>query len=203
MVEEYLQKAESCVAIMKQAFAEYFENGLGAGFDELVEKTHISESACDDLRRKIETAMYEKALIPESRGDILGLLETIDKVPNQAESVLYQVQTEFLSMPRACAEKMQQLININCEAFDDLLTAMRMLFTDVQKLPTLLGDVDKKESASDHLEREIIRGLFSDKDIAPDQKILLKELVVEIGNISDRCENTADRLTIITAKRMV
>ena len=40
------------------------------------------------MRREIEVMMYSKALFPESRGDILTLLETIDRVPNQAEAVV-------------------------------------------------------------------------------------------------------------------
>ncbi|MEK0368345.1 MAG: DUF47 family protein, partial [Nitrosopumilus sp.] len=45
-------------------------------------------------RREIEISLYEKALIPESRGDILGLLEAVDRIPNKAESVAFQMQTE-------------------------------------------------------------------------------------------------------------
>lgn len=203
MVDEYLGKAEECLKCFREGLETYFARGLGADFDTLVEKTRMAESTCDDLRRQIETAMYEKSLIPESRGDVLGLMESLDRVPNRAESVLYMIQTQSLRTPEPYFEKFQQLIRINHETFQNLAQAVRLLFKDGSRVRSLTRDIDKQESVSDDVEREIIRSLFSSPDVLPDQKILLKELVIEIGSISDLCENVADRLTIITLKRLV
>jgi len=40
-------------------------------------------------------------------------------------------------------------------------------------------------------------------DIDSAEKILLKELVIELGAITDRVENVAARLTILSVKRRV
>lgn len=203
MVEEYLDKAEQCLALLHESFAVYAADGLGAAFDELVDRTHMAESCCDDLRRQIEASLYEKALIPESRGDILNLLESVDKIPNQAESVLFHVQMQLLHIPQRHLAKFQQLVHINREAFSRLAAAIRALFVDAEKVRGLVNEVDKTESASDHLEREMIRAFFEDKELDLQTRLLLKELVIETGKISNRCENTADRITIITIKRAV
>ena len=50
--------------------------------------------------------MYSKALFPESRGDILGLLEAMDKVPNQAEKALLVMLTQYIVLEEIGAVKL-------------------------------------------------------------------------------------------------
>lgn len=202
MIERYLKKTEECIENFKRALETYFQKGLSKEFDEVIEKTHIAESLADDIRREIELSLYEKSLIPESRGDILGILESTDKVLNKAQSVLYQIQTEALRMPEFLREDFAQLTDINAEAFKDVARAIRTLFEDLRGMRDITNEIDKKESASDRLEREIIKKIFA-SPIEIGEKILLKELVIETGNISDLSENVGDRLSIVAAKRMI
>jgi len=40
-------------------------------------------------------------------------------------------------------------------------------------------------------------------DIEKADKILLKEFIIELGNLTDRAEDVSDRLTILSVKRKV
>ena len=202
MIERYLVKIEECIECFRSALLKYFEKGISREFDELIEKTHIAESLADDMRREIEITLYEKSMIPESRGDILGLLENTDRVLNKAQSVLYQIQTQFLQIPEFLKEDFKKLMDINIEAFKGVVRAIRKLFEDLKAVRDITNEIDKCESSSDRLEREIIKKIFqSDIDIG--EKILLKEVVIETGNISDLSQTVGDRLNIITAKRLI
>ena len=202
MIERYLVKIEECIESFRKALLKYFEKGISREFDELIEKTHIVESLADDMRREIEITLYEKSMIPESRGDILGLLENTDKVLNKAQSVLYQIQTQFLQMPEFLKDDFKKLMDINIEAFKGVGKAIRKLFEDLKVVRDITNEIDKCESSSDRLEREIIKKIFqSNIDIG--EKILLKEVVIETGNISDLSQTVGDRLNIITAKRLI
>ncbi|MCK5222977.1 MAG: DUF47 family protein, partial [Candidatus Aminicenantes bacterium] len=46
------------------------------------------ESDTDVMRREIKYKLYSHMLIPESRGDVLGLLETTDNVVDSIKKVL-------------------------------------------------------------------------------------------------------------------
>ena len=46
------------------------------------------ESDADNIRRDIKHKLYTYMLIPESRGDVLGLLETLDDIVDVCEKVL-------------------------------------------------------------------------------------------------------------------
>lgn len=202
MVENYLHKMLETADLFKKAIEKYFETGLSTDFKEMIETTHLSESMADDIRREIELEMYEKSLIPESRGDILGLLEATDEVMNKAQSVLYQIETENLEIPVEFKEEFLRLIHNNISAFEVAIDGFRTLFHNLKDVREKVQEVDKRESSSDRMERELIRKIFV-ADYDTGKKILLKDLVIEIGNISDMSEEVTDRLNIVAAKRMV
>ncbi|RKY32500.1 MAG: hypothetical protein DRP67_00770 [Candidatus Omnitrophota bacterium] len=202
MVERYLVKIEECMENFKESLSKYLEKGLSTEFDELIEKTHIAESLADDIRRDIERDLYEKSMIPESRGDILGLLESTDKVLSKAQSVLYQIQTEFIQIPEFLKEDLRKLMSVNIEAFRKVVEGIRKLFENLKEVRDITNEIDKCESSSDRLEREIIKKIFQ-SDINLGEKILLKEVIIETGSISDLSQAVGDRLNIIAAKRLI
>ena len=202
MIEGYLGKVTECMELAKKTLLLYIDKGYCEKFDELVTKTHMAESCSDDLRREIEILLYEKALMPESRGDILGMLETVDKIPNKAESVTFQIQTEVLRIPDEFKPELRKIINMNFDIFADVKRAIRAVFNDIGEVRRITNEIDKKESGSDSMERDLIKKLFS-SNINIGEKILLKELIIEIGSISDRAENVADRLNIMAVKRLI
>ncbi len=202
MINAYISKTNECMECFKKCFGAYFADGLCEAFEELILETHRAESSADDSRREIELALYEKSLIPESRGDILGLLESVDRIPNKAESVLFQIQTESLLIPNELTPNFRKLVNINVSSYKDVAVAVDRLFQNISGVKDASLSIDKKESDSDAIERELIRKIFS-SNLDTGEKILLKELVIEIGNISDRAEDVSDRLSIIAVKRHI
>ena len=199
-IEEYLDQASACLGTFDKAMAVHFAEPLGEAFAQLVAETSAAESEADRKRREIETAMYARALIPESRGDVLGMLESIDLVPNQAEDALQHIWLQNLTMPEPFVEEARKLVAVNCEAFTLLCNAARMMFDDISRVPDLADKVADKEAESDRIERSLIKAVFD----APGQtadKILTKQTVQQIGAISDRAENAADRLRILAIKR--
>jgi len=200
--EKYLNRIRETIEMFRKTMENYFGNGVSREFKEMIENTHLSESMADDLRREIELEMYQKSLIPESRGDILGLIEATDAVLNKAQSVLYQIETESLNIPPELKEDLLKLINNNIYAFEGAIEGFRTLFHSLKDVREKVKEVDKRESSSDRMERDLIRRVFS-SDYEIGQKILLKDLVIEIGNISDKSEEVTDRLNIVAAKRMV
>ena len=202
MIDGHLEKVTECMEHARKTLLLYMKKGSCNEFDELVNKTHMAESCSDDLRREIEISLYEKALMPESRGDILGLLEAVDRIPNKAESVAFQIQTEAIRIPDEFKSELGKIININFDIFEDIKRAINAIFKDIGRVRNITNGIDKKESSSDSMERDLIKKLFS-SNIDVGEKILLKELIIEIGSISDRAENTADRLNIMAVKRLI
>ncbi len=199
-IEEYLDRAAACLGTFDKAMAVHFAEPRGEAFEQLVAETSAAESEADCKRRAIEMAMYGRALIPESRGDVLGMLESIDLVPNQAEDALQHIWLLGLTMPEQYVEEARKLVAVNCEAFALLCDAARAMFEDIAKVADLADKVAAKEAESDRIERALIKAIFDAPGDTAD-KILIRETVQEISAISDRAENAADRLRIIAVKR--
>ncbi|HNS33346.1 MAG TPA: DUF47 family protein [bacterium] len=202
MIEKYLSQMEESIHLFDNAVDFYFKNGIVEKFQEQIAETHLSESKADDIRREIELSFYEKSLIPESRADILGLIESTDRVFNKAQSVLYQIETQKLNIPHELQNDFAELIKINISAYRSSIEGFKTLFVNIKKVREFVKEVDMQESSSDRKERDLIRKIFA-SGYETGQKILLKELIIEIGQISDLSEEVTDSLNIIAVKRMI
>ena len=202
MWEKYFEQCDRCYQLFERAFATYRETGLGEAFAAAVQSTHEAESAADDLRREIEFTLYGKALLPESRGDLLGLLESFDRLPNMVETVLFTIKCQRIEIPPALLPDYTHLVNVNLQAYYLLRKAIDALLGNPKITLHATKEVDEKESESDRVEREIICKIF-ESDMDAGTKMLFKELVLLVGSVSDRAETTADRIGIVAIKRQI
>ncbi|HQI49962.1 MAG TPA: DUF47 family protein, partial [bacterium] len=81
-IDEFLDLVIKGGLIFKQAVRYYLQGRLEE-FENHLKELNDTEEKGDDLRREIESKLYLRTLIPESRGDVLGLMESSDKVLNQ------------------------------------------------------------------------------------------------------------------------
>jgi len=202
LIYDYLDKLRMSHENFLKAMNTYFEKGLCEDFEFLIGQTHKVESKADDIRYEIETMMYAKALIPESRGDILGLLEAIDQIPSLFELILYMIQTQRLVTPDFLVLDVKELLRVSLECCGLLIKQVEALFKKSEDIRSLVFTIDNNESHCDHIERRIITKIF-DSDLDPFQKVQLKEMVIQMGEISDQADRVSRRVHIISVKRQV
>lgn len=178
------------------------DDGLCDHFSSLIEQTHKFESKADDVREEIKILMYGKALIPESRGDIMGLLESMDEIPRIFELLLYMIKNQKLNIPHFIVPDLRELIRVSLESCDLLLKQVEALFKRSEGDMTLVSTIDQNESHCDIIERRIITKIF-DSDLDPFQKLQLKEFIISMGDISDQVDRVSKRANIINMKRRV
>ncbi len=200
MIEDYLTESEKCLRAFGEAFDEYFASGNSEAFAGKVEEVRQFEWAADQKRRQVEAEMFSKALIPELRGDILSLLEALDEVPNECEEVTREVRLQGLRVPQEYRERVRDLVRVNIEANERLHDVVARLFASPAEVAPAADKVIEKEKAADAIEQELIRAIFeSSQDLA--EKILLKQVVSGIADISDRAEDASDLIRIIAVKQ--
>ena len=178
------------------------ENSRCEDFDFLTGQTHKFESKADDVREEIKNLMYGKALIPESRGDIMGLVEEIDRIPGIFQRILYTISTQKLSIPEFIVPDVKELISISLVSFDLMVEQVEVLFKRKGGMRILVATIDNNESHCDHIERSIITKVF-DSEIDPFQKLQLKDLVIGMGEIPDQIDTVSKQINIISMKRIV
>ncbi len=199
-LEKYLETAEKTIEVFFEAMEYIIEHGLDEHFLVLAQRVHQHESLCDDYRREIEHEMYEKSLLPETREDLLIIIESLDFIPNAAESVINMYKYQKTPVFPEIKEEMLELVKISCETFKYTVEATRDCFGPHKKVKELNVLVDDNESLGDDLEHKMIEIIF-DSDLSTGRKILQKDFVIKLGEICDLCETVLDRIFVTSIKR--
>lgn len=205
-LENYMGRVDQCFQMFQRAVQTYVETGnaRGSEFTELVHGTHFNETTADDIRYRFEMEIYqEKKLLPGSRGDLFAVIESFDRLPNKAETVLYIIHCQNMNLPEEIRRELLELTLINIKAFE----VTRDTFVKFFDAPELTGDalktIKEHEGHSDRLERSMIIKLFDRTDMDMGTKLLIKELIINIGAISDCCEDCGNIIRVTAAKKMI
>ena len=161
-----------------------------------------TESEADNLRRKIEKRLYTETLIPESRGDVLGLLEACDKVLNKTAETLHQFSVEIPFILPEVKNHYVELTNVSVSALEEMVAAVRSYFTDINLVRDHINKVQLYESESDKIAAKIKRIVFR-SDIRLSQKMHMRYFALHIESIADEAEDVCDRLSIAAIKRFI
>ena len=201
-IERYLAIVGEALECLSNGVEHYLQNGLDAHFARIVDQTHQKESEADDIRRAVEIELYEKSLLPDSREDILLLLERLDLIPNQAEDVLRAVLIQQVELPKSVHDRVSELVALGCQAYRLVDEAVRDALTEATEVNDLTRRISEAETLGDHMEQQIITDIFAGKD-GTAKKILFREVVEGIGAICDLAQDVAYFLTIFVVKRQV
>lgn len=201
-ISEYCESVLKCMDSFQDAVKQYCSNSDRSAAKDSFAEVHKAESKADDIRREIEVLMYSKSLFPESRGDIMGLLETMDRVPNQAEDAIRMIWNQYVVIPKKHSEEILTLVDVCCRAAYAMVDSAKKLFSDFTNAAVAVGKIDELESEGDRIEAALIEKVFSEK-VDSISTIVFRDFIKCVAQISDRAENVGDRIRIIVAKRTV
>ena len=200
-IDEFLGKLSESAILFKLAVKAYLRSGRSEEFQLKLAEVVALESSADRLRRRIKAELYTHTLIPESRGDVLGLIETLDDVLNYFEATLQAFNAENPDIPEAYRAGFKQLTNMVVSAVDSLVLAARAFFHTPMAVNDYNHKVQLYEKEADKVSSKLKVGIFeSDLDLS--QKMHLRDFVEHIDNIANWAEDVADRLEIYAIKRL-
>jgi len=193
--------SESSV-VYRLAVRSYLKHGLNEEFETRLNRVREMESDADNLRRDIEKQLYSDTLLPDSRGDVLDLIERIDEVLSEFEGSLWKFQIEDPDIPKDFKIGYRKLTNMIIKGVDQLELGARAFFHSPHDVPAYNQKVNLYEKEADIISTELKKDIFnSDLELA--RKLHLRDFVEEIDNIIDLAEDVADRLAIYAIKRLV
>ena len=163
---------------------------------------HDLEHKADNLRRTIESMLYTHTLIPEHRGDVLGLLENSDNVIDTMKETLDQFDIETPAIPDDLKKDFRDLTSASVNSAETLVHAIRAFFVEARAVKDHLHKVLFFENEADRIGNNLKRKAFQ-MDIELSSKFHLRYFALHIQNVSDRAEEVADRLAIYTIKRTI
>lgn len=199
-IDEFLDKVLNGGLVLKQGI-KYYLNNQTEHFEESLKDIDKTENDADTLRRTIETKLYMHTLIPEQRGDVLGLLESTDKVLNSCKEVLFQFSVEKPAIPEEFTGEYIDLADTSVSAVECMIAAVRSYFSEFQMVRDNINKTLFFEKESDKLADKLKRDIFGNKNLDLSSKMHIRYFVYHIDEIADAAEDVCDRLSIAVIKR--
>lgn len=201
-IDNFLNLASESGLIFVQGIDAYLQNQLD-NFEEHLSHIVEAEKKADDLRRSIEDLLYRKTLIPESRGDVLELIERMDVLLGQFKGVLFRVEIERPHIDRQFHEQLRTLVNCVVQSVEAMTLSLRAYFKDISQVADHMHKVVFWETEADKASTRVQKSIFGNKDMGLSLKMQLRDLVRHIDSIADHAEDMADSLAIYVIKRSV
>ena len=168
--------------------------------EDLTAKISDLESACDKLRRTTERKIYQETLIPEQRGDVLGMLENLDKIPGQLQGNAHRINTEKPDIHEELHDDFNNLVQNNSTCVKLLISGSKQFFIDPKKTIEDCLLVSKHESTGDKISTKLKNAIFNNNNLDLSQKMHLRYFVEIVDEVANLAEDVADRLIISSVK---
>ncbi|MDC1256984.1 DUF47 family protein [Pelagibacteraceae bacterium] len=170
------------------------------GVEDLTIKISNLESECDKLRRSTERKIYKETLIPEQRGDVLGMLENLDKIPGQLQGNAHRINTEKPNIHEDLHDDFNSLVQNNSTCVKLLISGSKQFFIDPKKTIEDCLLVSKHESTGDKISTKLKNAIFDNNNLDLSQKMHLRYFVEIVDEVANLAEDVADRLIISSVK---
>ncbi len=200
-IDEFLDVVAEGGLVFREGVKAYLESDA-QDFEERLKSIDKLESRADKLSKEVESNLYSQSLIPEHRGDVLGLLENADNIIDTAKASLYQFSVEQPEIPKELNDQYLKLAEACYLSVEAVIVSARAFFRDVDSVKDNLYKVHHYEKEADNISDALKRKIFSGSlDLA--HKIHLRYFALNVEKVSDKAEDVADRLAIYAIKRTI
>ncbi len=199
-IDSFLNLASESGLIFMQGIDAYLLNNLDS-FSEHLSHIVETEKEADTLRRSIEDLLYRKTLIPESRGDVLELIERMDALLGRFKGVMFRIEIERPNINSQFHTGLKSLSNCVIEAVESATLSLRSYFKDISQASDHIHKVAFWETEADKASTSLQKAIFNNNELGLDLKMQLRDLVRSIDKIADHAEDLADTLAIYVIKR--
>lgn len=201
-IDEFFDKVAEAGLVFSRALKMYLAVGVCDEFDALLNQESDIEGKADNLRRNIEMELYAQTLIPDLRGDVLRLLEDMDKLINMYEGNLHRISIQQPDVPEQFHAGYLELTDTAVTCVELVVMAARSFFRDINSVRDHNAKVIFHETEADKLSSKLQRAIFT-SDLSLERKMHLRYFVERIDDLANAAEDVADTLAIYAIKRRV
>jgi len=201
MIEGHVNLVVETLEKFKEGMDLWVEEGDLERANKLALETHNLEGEADDLRREIEMKLLNGALMARSRRPLLDMVERTDKLANAAEASLDFTLLQEIQLPPELVPTTKEIVELSVAIVDKVQKALKTLFGGDGDVLEYTESIERIEGEIDNLERDFVQDLFNLDDLELAEKILLRQYLEALVEISDRAEDLSDEMEILTATR--
>lgn len=198
--DRYLDSIEEASLMLPQALKDFFHD-RDQEFTRRMENLTDLEKKADETRRNIRYKLYTKMLIPESRGDVLSILENIDKVIDSIKHSAMRIHIERPVIPEYLREGLLDLTEAARLSVDYTVRASKAYLNKPEQVQDYLNKIRFYEHEADTLEQNLRKAVFTSDEKRLSAKMQLSGIIEDISSIADVAEDVSDRISVAAIKR--
>ncbi len=201
-IDEFLDKVSEAGMVFGRAMRVYLNQGPSDEFNTFLDQAADIERRGDELRRTIESELYLRTLIPDLRGDVLALLESMDHLVNVYEGDLFRISIQSPDIPEQFHAGYMELVETVMSCVDSVVLAARAFFRDIDAVRDHSSKTIFLETEADKIGTRLQRAIFA-SSLPLERKMHLRYFVERIDELANSAEDVADALQIYTIKRRI
>ena len=201
-IDEFLDKVSEAGMVFGRAMRVYLDKGPSDEFDTFLDQAADIERRGDELRRTVEAELYLRTLIPDLRGDVLALLESMDHLVNVYEGDLFRISIQSPDIPEQFHAGYMELVETVMSCVDSVVLAARAFFRDIDAVRDHCSKTIFLETEADKIGTRLQRSIFA-SSLPLERKMHLRYFVERIDELANSAEDVADALQIYTIKRRI
>jgi len=201
MIEDHVNLVVKTLEKFQESMNLWVEEGNLKQANALALETHNLEGDADDLRRDIEMKLLNGALMARSRRPLLDIIERTDKLANAAEACLDFTLLQKIEIPEKLEPTTLEIVELSVDIVNHVQEGLKVLFGGNGKVLQYTEAIEEVEGEIDALERDFVQDLFNMDKLELAEKILLRQYLEALVELSDRAEDLSDEMEILTATR--
>lgn len=195
---EHSDAVQRCVDLLRGTVEAYLA-GDEAYRDRAQEVDRV-ESEADTVRKRAERVLFEGAFLPSHREDYFVLFERLDEVADKAEDAADHVVLTRPPVPDDLRDEVEAMAGRMDEMADVMGRTVEMLFEDTGQVEKLVAELKEFEEEADDAEFRVVQALFR-KDLATADKILVRQMVEMVGDVTDEIDDVGEHIAVFLVKR--
>ena len=202
-IEEKIQRLLRYLKDIGNIYRSAYESYLDGKIEELNqgnEELGKIEKELDDLCYQIQISLLRESLMPDSRDDLLWFLTKLDKVPSSFKHSLGDIVIELPNFPNDFILPIKSLLVHTQDAIHALANSIDALFSDLRAVRLHVEEVGRQESMVDKIEYRLLQSVFQRDNYDLASKYQFKNILKQLGSITNLAEDVADSVLILSTK---
>ncbi|HUT37315.1 MAG TPA: DUF47 family protein [Planctomycetota bacterium] len=199
-MDQYLDLVSQAGMMFEDGLSAYLASGADEQLREKAEQISELKSKAGDLRRDAEQSLYSEMLLPDSRGDVLSLLDELGTLLDIMKRQLVDTTIEQPAVPEAVREDFQRLVAAVAKSVEFTAQASRAFFRNFLAVRDHIHKIGYYESEADGVALRLKRAVFA-SDLPLAQKAHVVAMVKAVDQLADEAKDVGERLSIYAIKR--
>ena len=201
-IDELLDVVSKAALAYKHGMNHAVRSGWEEDAEEKFEQISAFETRGDTLRDTIGQSLYTEMLLPDTSGDVLGLLGSLDRLLDDMEHSFIVMRIERPDIPAEFHEKWLECITFAADTVEQVVVAARSYFRDPQTARDHIHKIHFFEKETQRTALQIIEKVFQ-SNLPLDRKLQIRGHVWLIHRLADLADDAGDALAIYAVKRSV